>query len=226
MQGLLFGGILQTQCSLDPLAFFWAQLETGGMRVPGPFSVWVTHMPWGPWVQRVPNLRAPGRCSVLGTAFLHALLCSRICPLQAPGQPGIWTIRFSTTELGQAARCLRARVPMTPTVSSDVVTPCPRTYLFHNTPLCQVHGGTSDIVHMGVDWKIRAFMSPVLIWVGWRAQEKQLVPWAPQDIDSQLSGADPGVVPRGVGGAFLICLSIHGTDSQCPTPTGHMGICP
>ena len=166
-------------------------------------------MPWGTWVQRVPNLRAPGRCSVLGTAFLHALLCSRICPLQAPGQPGIWTIHFSTTELGQAARCLRARVPLTPTVSSDVVTPCPRTYLFHNTPLCQVHGGTSDIVHMGVDWKIRAFMSPVLIWVGWRAQEKQLVPWAPQDIDSQLSGADPGVVPRGVGGAFLILSLIH-----------------
>ena len=134
MQGSLFGGILQTQCSLDPLAFFWAQLETGGMRVPGPFSVWVTHMPWGTWDQQVPNLRAPGRCSVLGTAFLHALLCSRICPLQAPGQPGIWTIRFSTTELGQAARGLRACVPMTPTVSSDVVTPCPRTYLFHTIP--------------------------------------------------------------------------------------------
>ena len=55
---------------------------------------------------------------------------------------------------------------MTPTVSSDVVTPCPRTYLLHNTPSLLGPGGTSDMVHMEVDWKIRALMSPVLIWVG------------------------------------------------------------
>ena len=91
-------------------------------------------MPWGTWVQRVPNLRAPGRCSVLGTAFLHVLLCSRVCGLWAPGQPGIWMICLSTTELGQAACGLRARVLMAPTVSSDVVTPSPGTYLFHTMP--------------------------------------------------------------------------------------------
>ena len=82
----------------------------------------------------VSSLRDPGTYSVLGTEFLCVLLCSRVCGVWAPGQPGIWSIHLSTTELGQAARGLRACVPMTPTVSSDVVTPCPRTYLFHTIP--------------------------------------------------------------------------------------------
>ena len=91
-------------------------------------------MPGGMRVKSVPSLRDPGRCSVLETELFRVVLCSRVCGVWVPGQPGIWSIHLSNTELGQAAHGLRARVPMTPTVSSDVVTPCPRTYLFHTIP--------------------------------------------------------------------------------------------
>ena len=100
------------------------------MKVHCPSSVWVTQKPGSLWVQRVPSLRAPGRCPVLQTEFLSVLLCSWVCGLWAPGQPGIWRMHLTTTELEQAARGLKARVPMSPAVSSDVVTPSPRTYLF------------------------------------------------------------------------------------------------
>ena len=124
-------------------------------------------------------------------------------------------------------------------MSSDVVAPSPRTYLFHEIPSlpgawrhCRhcTHGGgleedTAVIVHMGVDQRCRALMSPVLSCVG-ELQSSSEYSGLPQDMDSQLSCVEPWVDPRGVGEIFPLCLSIQGTDSQCPAPRGYMGICP
>ena len=68
-------------------------------------------------------------------------------------------------------------------------------------------------------------MFPVLSWVG-EIQRSSECHGFPQDGGSQISSVEPSVDPRGVGEACPLCLSIHGIDSQCPTPIGHMGICP
>ena len=81
--------------------------------------------------------------------FLCVLLCLRVCGPWSPGQPGVWGISISTTELGQAAFGLRACVSRTPTVSNDVVIPSPVLTCFIKLPLCQVSG---DIVHMAHIW--------------------------------------------------------------------------
>ena len=65
--------------------------------------------------------------SVEGPEFLYILLCSSVCVLWPPGQPGVWGISVSTAELVQTVRGLRTHVAITPTVSSDVMIPSPST---------------------------------------------------------------------------------------------------
>ena len=50
-----------------------------------------------------------------------------------PGQLGVWGISLSTAYLVQTAHGLKACVPRTPTLSSDVI-PSPSTYLFPKIP--------------------------------------------------------------------------------------------